>query len=52
MAEGNFGGQPGKAGSLDDPGSGKSQIFIDDYDLLQWPAQACCLGDQGVLSFR
>src|ERR1700720_3898547 len=50
MAEGDFGGEPGEAIALDDAGSGKPEVLVDNDDLLRRPAKLNCLGGQGVLA--
>ena len=52
VAEDDFGGQLGKAVSLGDTSSGEPEIFIDDDNLLRWPPQVRCLGNQGVWLLR
>ena len=44
MAEGDFGGKPGEAIALDDAGSRKPQVFVDNDDLLRRPAKRRRLG--------
>ena len=39
MAEGHLGGEPGEAIALDDAGSGKPKVFVDNDDLLRRPAK-------------
>src|SRR5712691_429127 len=52
MAEGDFGDQTGKAASLNDAGSGNSEVFVNDDNLLRRPAQRGRLGSQCILTFR
>src|ERR1700720_4405013 len=44
MAKGNFGGEPGEAIALDDARTGKPEVFVDNDDLLRWPAKCRRLG--------
>src|SRR6266567_79331 len=50
MAEGDFGGEPGEAIALDDAGTGKPEVFVDNDDLLRRPAKCRRPGGQGVLA--
>ena len=46
----DFGGEPGEAIALDDAGSGKPEVLVDNYDLLRRPAKLNRLGGQGILA--
>jgi hypothetical protein len=50
MAEGDFGGEPGETIALDDAGTGKPEVFVDNDNLLRRPAKCRRLGGQGVLA--
>src|ERR1700680_4755866 len=50
MAEGDFSGEPGEAIALDDAGTGKPEVFVDNDNLLRRPAKCRRLGGQGVLA--
>ena len=50
VAEGDFGGEPGEAIALGNAGTGNPEVFVDNDDLLGWPAKCRRLGSQGVLA--
>src|SRR5271169_1100143 len=43
-AESDFSGEPGEAIALDDAGSGKPEVFVNNDDLLRVPAKRGRLG--------
>ena len=43
MTEGNLSGKAGEAVPFDDAISGKSEVFVDDHDLLQHQPSAAAL---------
>src|ERR1700730_3809900 len=51
MAQGNFGSQASKTIPLNNAGSRKSEVFIDNEDLLRIPTKGSRFGDQSILPF-